>query len=231
MVQVKICGIQTPEHAAASIEAGADFLGLILAPSRRRVGPQQARHIVEAARTAAEVRETPVKIVGVFVNEHPDVINTLVAELGLDWVQLSGRETIAAATTVGVPVVKAVRFDNHPSEAEWLAQPDVGVTRSYPLLVDANVHGSFGGAGITGDWEAAAALARRWPVWLAGGLAPDNVATAIRTVRPAIVDVSSGVETAAVKDIAKIQAFIRAAKHTDVPQTDGARGYVETHLL
>ncbi len=231
MVQVKICGIQTAEHAVASVEAGADFLGLILAPSRRRVEPRQAELIVEAARSAAAERATPVNVVGVFVNEHPDVINTLVTTLGLDWVQLSGYETLGLAAAIDVPVVKAVRFDGHPSEAEWLAQPEAGVTRNYPLLVDAHVQGSFGGAGVTGDWDAAAVLASRWPVWLAGGLTPDNVMSAVRAVRPAVVDVSSGVETHAAKDTAKIRAFIRAAKHGDAPQTDNAPGPNNTHLL
>jgi phosphoribosylanthranilate isomerase len=152
-----------------------------------------------------------VQIVGVFVNEQPQTINGLAAELDLDWVQLSGHETLASASAIERPVVKAIRFDDHASEREWLAQSAQSVRR-YPLLVDAHVAGSFGGAGVTSDWSRAAELAGRWPIWLAGGLGPDNVAQAALTVRPQLVDVSSGVETDGVKDIAKIQAFMRAAK-------------------
>lgn len=223
-VQVKICGIQTPEHAVASVEAGADFVGLIFAPSRRRINVEQARVIAEAARATAAHHGRTVGVVGVFVNEDPTVINAVVTDVKLDWVQLSGHEHLEQAVEVTVPVVKAVRFDGDASEAAWLAQPDTGVTQHYPLLVDAHVHGSYGGAGITGDWQQAAALAQRWPVWLAGGLTPDNVLAAVQTVRPAVVDVSSGVETNGVKDIAKVNAFIRAAKHNDAPQFDDAHG-------
>ncbi len=223
-VQVKICGIQTPEHAAASVEAGADFVGLIFAPSRRRITVEQARLIADAARTTAAWQVRTIGVVGVFVNEDPTVINTLVADVGLDWVQLSGHELLAQAVEVAAPVVKAVRFDGDASEAAWLAQPDVGVTQHYPLLVDAHVQGSYGGAGVTGDWAQAAALAQYWPVWLAGGLTPENVRAAVETVRPAVVDVSSGVETNGVKDVAKVNAFIRAAKREYAPPTDDAHG-------
>ena len=100
-----------------------------------------------------------------------------------------------------------MRFDGDQGEAAWIAQ------RRHPLLVDAHVPGSFGGAGVTGDWMQAAALARSAEVWLAGGLTPDNVANAVAQVRPAVVDVSSGVETDGVKDANKIRAFIANAQH------------------
>ncbi len=216
--QVKICGLRQPEHAVAAVEAGADFLGLIFAPSRRQVNVEQALLIVEAARTAASLRQLPVGIVGVFVNEQAQVINGVVDALALDWVQLSGHEPIDVAHQFGVPVVKAVRFDQHETESSWLAQLDADVSERYPLLVDAHVTGSYGGAGVAADWTAAAELAQRWPVWLAGGLTPENVASAIQIVRPSVVDVSSGVETDGIKDVAKINAFIHAAKQVDALQ-------------
>ncbi|MFO7166561.1 MAG: phosphoribosylanthranilate isomerase, partial [Chloroflexota bacterium] len=79
------------------------------------------------------------------------------------------------------------------------------------LLVDAHVPGSYGGSGVLADWERAAQLARKLPIVLAGGLTPENVGAAISIVRPYAVDVSSGVETAGVKDVQKIHAFVRAA--------------------
>lgn len=209
-VEVKICGIMTPEHGRAAVTAGADYIGLVFAPSRRQITLPQAHAIVAAVRAEAGVSRV-VRIVGVFVNEQPQVINQLAAALGLDWVQLSGHEILASATAIERPVVKAIRFDGHSSEADWLAQPEHG-TPGYPLLVDAHVTGSFGGAGVTSDWQQATALGRRWPIWLAGGLRPENVAQAVQVVQPQIVDVSSGVETGGVKDVAKIETFIRAAR-------------------
>lgn len=204
-VRVKICGLMTPEDGRAAVAAGADLLGLVLAPSRRQVDVTQARAIAAAAREEARESGRVVEIVGVFVNESPEVINGLAREIGLDRAQLSGHEDAAAAPLIDVPVAKAIRFDDHSGEAAWLSQ------REASLLVDARVSGSYGGAGVVADWDRAAELAAQRPLWLAGGLTPANVAAAIRAVRPAVVDVSSGVETDGAKDIAKVAAFIRAA--------------------
>ena len=207
-VAVKICGIRTPADALVAAEAGADMIGLILAPSRRQIDPAAARQIVSALRGSPGGQD--VMVVGVFVDEAPERIAAIAGEAGLNWVQLSGHEAVDSVAALDLPLVKALRFDGHPSEEGWIEQPvacDV-----LPVLVDAHVAGSFGGAGVVGDWQAAARLARQRPVLLAGGLTPDNVAEAIAVVQPWGVDVSSGVETDGAKDAEKIQAFIRAAK-------------------
>lgn len=210
-VAVKICGLMTPEHAVAAVQASADYIGLVFAVSRRQVDLLRAREIVAAAR-AAQPPGTSLGVVGVFVNAQPATINAIVADVGLDYVQLSGHEDISIAAMINAPVIKAIRFDDDPSEAAWLAEQDRSESYSAPLLVDAHVAGSYGGAGITADWRTAADLAQRRRVWLAGGLHIENVADAIRQVQPLVVDVSSGVETHGIKDRAKIEAFIRAAK-------------------
>jgi phosphoribosylanthranilate isomerase len=207
MTDVKICGIMTPEHARIAAQAGARYIGLVFAPSRRRVSVEQARRIVEALRNANEQHDTHTEAVGVFVNASADEINAIAAEAGLDHAQLSGHELIAESELIAVPIIKAVRLNGDDSEAAWLAQ------RRHPLLVDAHVPGSFGGAGVTGDWARAAALARSTEVWLAGGLTPNNVADAVAQVQPAVIDVSSGVETDGVKDAKKIKAFVANAQH------------------
>lgn len=220
-VDVKICGIMTPEHARAAVAAGADLIGLVFAPSRRRISVEQAREIAAAACAAAAERGATVGLVGVFVNEQPAQINAIVEAVGLHWAQLSGHEDVTTIDAINAPVVKAIRFDDHPSEAGWLAQ-SVETGRVDPLLIDANVAGSFGGAGVTGDWKQAAALACRRATWLAGGLTPENITAALQRVKPQAVDVSSGVETDGVKDVAKIQAFIqntRRATATDAHNT------------
>lgn len=211
VADVKICGIMTTEHARAAVHAGARYIGLVFAPSRRQVSPGKARVLADAAREAARQRDTSVEVVGVFVNEQPAIINGIVAEVGLDWVQLSGHEDTGVVPMLSRPVIKAVRFDEHPSETTWLALSDTSNVEVAALLVDAHVHGSYGGAGVTADWQRAAQLAASRRVWLAGGLRPENVAEAVAHVQPHVVDVSSGVETNGVKDIAKIEAFIRAA--------------------
>lgn len=206
MTDVKICGIMTPEHARVAAQAGARYIGVVFAPSRRRVSAEQARQIVGALQDANKQHGTHTEAVGVFVNASADEINSLAAEAGLTHAQLSGHESVAIADMIRVPVIKAVRFDGDKSEAAWFAQ------RRYPLLVDAHVPGTFGGAGVTGDWAQAADLARSAEVWLAGGLTPNNVAAAVAQVQPAVVDVSSGVETDGVKDAKKINAFIANAQ-------------------
>jgi len=212
MTGVKICGIMTPAHACTAVEAGADFLGLNFAPSsRRRISVEQACAIVAEARQAAARRTTPLEIVGVFVNETPAVVNAVAAEVGLDRVQLSGHEAPSVLSALHLPIVKAIRFDDHTDDGNWIRLLDRAQGR-LSLLVDAHVPGSFGGAGVTADWRRTAELAHHHPLWLAGGLTPDNVAAAIRMVRPQVVDVSSGVETGGVKDAVKIQAFIERAK-------------------
>ena len=207
MTLVKICGLRTIEHARVAAEAGADFLGMIFAPARRQVGLADAAAIARAAHAAG-----PARVVGVFVNEAPERILEIAAECELDAVQLSGDEPIAwARELAGRTLLKAVRLDQAPVEAEWLAAELPGVH----LLVDAHAPGAYGGTGVLADWDRAARLARRRPIVLAGGLTPENVGAAIRQVRPWCVDVSSGVETAGAKDAEKIRAFIRAARLAD----------------
>lgn len=229
-VDIKICGIMTTDHARAAVALGADLIGLVFAPSRRRISVEQAREIAAAARAAASQRGATVGLVGVFVNEQPEQINAIVGEVGLDWVQLSGHEDVSTIDVIAVPVIKAIRFDDHPSEAGWLVQ-SAESDRIAPLLIDANVAGSFGGAGITSDWEQAAALARRRSTWLAGGLTPENIAAALERVQPQVVDVSSGVETDGVKDLAKIQAFIQNAKRERLHEAAPDAHDATTHFL
>ena len=207
-VAVKICGVRTPEDALVAAEAGADLIGLNFAPSRRRIDGDTARRIVTTLRASDVGRE--IIVVGVFVDESPATITALATEAGLDWVQLSGHEPMAHALELGLPALKALRFDGDTSEQTWLAQPVA--CDALPVLIDAHVAGSFGGAGVVADWTRAARLAARRPVLLAGGLTAANVGTAIAVVQPWGVDVSSGVETDGIKDPDKIRTFVRVAK-------------------
>lgn len=201
MVRVKICGITNVDDALHAAACGADALGLVFyAKSPRCVTPAQARAI-GAALPPFVVR------VGLFVNEVPERIAAIATECGLDAVQLHGDEPPAACNLAPLRVVKVLRVRD---EASLVGHEQYDVSA---LLLDTWVADSFGGTGTSFNWALAAAIARQRPVILAGGLTPDNVAAAIRQVRPYGVDVSSGVESApGRKDPAKVARFIRTAK-------------------
>jgi phosphoribosylanthranilate isomerase len=190
------------EHALVAAEAGADLIGIVFAPSRRQVS------VAVAGDIAASVRALPVprpKIVGLFVNAAVAEINAVADVVGLDFVQLSGDESLADAAGITRSIIKSIRMDGSEREAAWI---EAG-TR---LLVDAHVPGAYGGTGARADWQRATELTRRAALILAGGLDPANVAEAIAQVQPWGVDVSSGVEQGGVKSAAKIRAFIAAAR-------------------
>jgi phosphoribosylanthranilate isomerase len=220
---VKICGISDPAHALVAAEAGADLIGLVFyPPSHRNVTPERAGEIVRALRDAGH----RTLAVGLFVNEDPKRINAVAEGAGLDLVQLSGDEQPADLARLTRPALRSVRLgagEGVVRVRERLIAATVMIRGREPgplgqaltALVDAHVPGRWGGTGTTADWDAAATLSRLWPLFLAGGLAPENVAAAIAAVRPLGVDVSSGVETDKAKDPAKIRAFIRAARAAD----------------
>lgn len=211
---VKICGLREPEHAAAAAVAGADLLGFVFAPARRRVTPEQARRCIAAARDAVGP-ERRLFAVGVFVNASGGEIAEAARVAGLDLVQLHGDEPPGFSGGLPVPAVKALKPS--PSamveEAIGAARAQMAATRPpLALLIDGHHPTSAGGSGVRADWAVATRLATGVPMILAGGLNPENVAEAIRTVRPLGVDVSSGVERDGVKDAGLIAAFVDAAR-------------------
>lgn len=214
MVRVKICGIREPEHALAAAAAGADFIGVILAPSPRQITPEQAKGIVAAVR-AAYPGPRPFTV-GVFANERPEEVNRVVAFCGLDWVQLSGDEPWEYCRYLEHPVIKALKVKPGDRAQDILGQMGKGyrmIKQSRAMgLVERHVEGAFGGTGEALDWHVAQELAREFPFLLAGGLTPENVGQAVQTVQPWGVDVSSGVETDGQKDPTRIASFIQAAK-------------------
>lgn len=221
MTLVKICGVSDPRHARAAASYGADFIGVVFAPSRRQVTMGQARRIADAlgerngppSAPTTEAVEQRLRsgrplLVGVFADQDADTINTIADECSLDLVQLSGSEPWEMCGLLKRPVLKCLKVRQEQSPGEVIHQVREGAL----LLLDPYVEGSYGGAGVTLDWDVAAEVAKGRAVMLAGGLRPDNVAKAVQTVHPWAVDVSSGVETEGAKDVAKIRDFIRAAK-------------------
>ena len=202
--QVKICGLRAEEHMRAATEAGADMLGFIFyEPSHRYISPQQAR----ALRERFDRERTAVDFVGVFVNREPHYINDTAEQVGLDIVQLHGDEPPDFCRRIQRPVIKALRLNTRADRAQVEAYHQA----SWRILLDTPA-AQWGGTGETHDWSLARSIAQDTPVLLAGGLTPQNVADAIRQVRPWGVDVSSGVETKRVKDVGKIREFISNAR-------------------
>ena len=214
MTRVKICGITERAHALAVAEAGADFLGLVFAPGKRQLAPEEARRIAEAVRKA----NNAIEIVGVFVNTPSSEVNQTAAFCRLDLIQLSGDESWEYCREITLPIIKAFRVSRQRPE-EICAELSAGARTLSPkrfiALLDSQVKGRYGGTGMRFNWRIAQQVALRFPTIIAGGLEPDNVAEAIKTVAPWGVDVSSGVEVRGVKDVAKIRAFIEAARRAD----------------
>jgi phosphoribosylanthranilate isomerase len=201
--RVKICGITNWQDAQRSIEAGCDALGFNFYPrSPRYVAPQAAAAI--RSRLPKEIAA-----VGVFVNTPPTEVHEIAAALGLQYAQLHGEETPATVRTVShaVPVIKAFRIGPRFRDARLAHYP-----ASAFLLDGAPSNGRLrGGTGKTFDWNQARRFSSYGPIILAGGLTPENVEQAIRTVQPAAVDVASGVESApGKKDARKLRAFLDA---------------------
>ena len=214
MTRVKICGIRDENHALAAVEAGADFIGLVFAPSQRQVSPAQACEIASAVKQSSDTT----KMVGVFVNAPASDVNRIADFCALDWVQLSGDESWEYCREVVKPVIKAIRIDRQSPEelyAELSAGGKLLPPQRFITLLDSQVEGKYGGTGESFDWKLVQQVAKRFPVIIAGGLDPKNVAKLIERVAPWGVDVSSGVETGGVKDIAKIGTFIEAVRKAD----------------
>lgn len=197
-VKVKICGIRTLEEAETAIEAGADALGFNFWPrSPRFIAPAEAREIVK--------RLSPlVSLIGVFVNETRQHIIETASLVGLQAIQLHGDEPPAFCKDFGtLRVIKALRvgeaFDCHEIE-QYAASM---------ILLDSQVKGSYGGTGHRFDWRMAIEAKGYAPLMLAGGLRLENIAEAITLVRPAAVDVCSGIEAEpGRKDLDKLREFM-----------------------
>ena len=203
--RIKICGLTRSEDVLAAVGAGADALGLVFyPPSPRNVTIEQAQRLAQ---------DVPpfVSLVGLFVNASPAEVRAVLDAVPLSLLQFHGDEDEAYCLQFGRPYIKAARVHPGLNLLEYAA--------SFPsargLLLDAFVEG-YGGGGKTFDWSLIPSRLPL-PIILSGGLDPTNVAAAIAAIRPAAVDVSSGVEQAkGIKDAGKITAFIAGVHKADV---------------
>ena len=241
MILVKICGLRDPETALEAAKAGADFIGLMFAESRRKVTPQECYDIVEALKEkrtqGREVQwDAPQRGDVSAASWYPawaDAIELAVARWRPLIVGVFADQSVSdvnqIADAAGLDLVQLsggeddefVRRIERPVIRVVHVGPQMTVFdindaapagRSAALMLDKAKAGARGGTGEALDWEIAGEVGERTPYFLAGGLSPENVAEAIGVAHPWAVDVSSGVETDGTKDIEKIRAFIRAAK-------------------
>lgn len=199
--RIKICGLTRAADVDAAVAAGADAIGFVFyPPSPRYVTPQRATDLV---------RRLPpfVSAVGLFVNAEPTEVEAVLAAVPLHVLQFHGDEAEADCRRYGRPYLKAARVTPELDLVQYAAR----YPTAQALLLDAFVEG-YGGGGKTFDWSLIP-TALPLPIVLSGGLDAANVAEAVRRVRPAAVDVSSGVEAAkGIKDAARIAAFVAAVR-------------------
>jgi phosphoribosylanthranilate isomerase len=207
MILVKICGITNWPDAKAACDAGADMLGFnFYEKSLRRVST------VEAATMRARL-PSAVQAVGLFVNAKPSEINSLHAFVRFTGAQLHGDESPSIVSEVSrtVPVVKAFRV-----AADFPLSTLDKYHDAFAFLLDGSRTGQFGGTGASADWNVARRAVAAHRIILAGGLTPENVGAAIRSVRPYAVDVASGVESKpGKKDHARMKEFVDEVRRTE----------------
>jgi phosphoribosylanthranilate isomerase len=206
VTRVKICGVTTVGEARRCVELGADAVGVnFVAGSPRRVDLERAREIVRAVGDRTLV-------VGVVAGMTLDAMRRLRDASGVGCLQLHGDESPEDVAALLPHAYKAVRVGG---------PADVAVAEAMPgdyVMVDAKVEGALGGTGRAFDWSLVTDLAGRRKLVVAGGLTPENVAQAVAVARPWCVDVASGVESApGVKDMARVEAFVRAARGAVTP--------------
>lgn len=208
---VKICGLKSAADATVCAEAGASAIGINFHPPSKRFHP-----LTEARAWLKDFTGGPARV-ALFVNAGMDAIREAVDSALFEAIQLHGDESpdvCAAVRALGLPVIRGLAL---------CTEDDLALLEDHPadaFILDAHAPGAYGGTGHLSDWPLAAEAVRRFPqktILLAGGLTPENVARALREVRPFGVDVASGVESApGVKDPRLMREFIAAARHSSL---------------
>ena len=213
--RIKICGIQEDSDAVVAAETGADFIGLVFVPGRRRMLDQD--RAIRILSTLREKTAASSKVVGLFSDQPLLLVDQLVRRCNLDMVQLCGSESLEYCAQVGAPVIKVLHVPDSPmvdDMVDQLSQEMSALAEAGHLVaLDRKSDGLQGGSGRSFNWDIAKALSMKGlPFFLAGGLTPENVGKALRKVQPWGVDVSSGVESNGAKDEGKIREFVRAVR-------------------
>jgi len=208
-VFIKICGLTRDEDVRAAVAAGADAIGFVFTASPRRISAEKAFQL------SAGIPQQVLRV-GLFLDQDKSEIDQVIAGVELDILQFHGGESEQQCAAFGLPWLKAVAMENIDS----VSQAEQDYPAAMGLLLDSHSKGKRGGSGKVFDWSLSTPVAK--PIWLAGGLNPDNVAEAIRIIKPYAVDVSSGVEAEpGIKDSDSIRRFIKAVRDVEDELTIG----------
>ncbi|MEX1212689.1 MAG: phosphoribosylanthranilate isomerase [Balneolaceae bacterium] len=213
--EVKVCGITSLEDARFLSGAMADYLGFIFhEPSPRAIDPARAGAIINWI----EGPET----VGVFVNHPLDELNEIVRQCGLDMVQLHGTESPDYCHLIEKPVIKVIHVEDGDTPDILVERAEMYLSAVDYLMFDHRIGEQWGGTGEPFDWSLLSRVSRERPIFLSGGLNPDNIAEAIRAVQPFAVDVNSGLELEpGVKDYDKVDAFFEQMRELEIQSAEG----------
>lgn len=211
-IDVKICGLSTPETVTAALDCGADLVGFVFYPkSPRNVPPAKAKELARLARGRA-------RVVALIVDAEDRLVDEIAREIDPDLFQAHGSETPERIREIGArtgkPVIKAIKIRTEADVAEAQAYDEAAALILYDAKApETLIHALPGGNGIAFDWTLIGSGEAPSSFILSGGLNPGNVAKAIKVTGASIVDVSSGVEKSpGIKDITLIREFIAAAK-------------------
>jgi len=206
MTQIKICGITNLADARYASGAGADFLGFVqYSGSPRYIASESAKDIIAWLYGARPV--------GVFVNETASVVNDICDRVGFEFVQLHGDEAASYCEDIDWPIIKVIRVGEDMNRDSLRSIMSEFEEVSEYFLLDTKTDAEYGGSGKSFDWSILEDQSFARPIFLAGGLNPENVAHAVDRVSPFAVDVSSGLEESpGQKDFGKIDAFIHAVR-------------------
>ena len=204
--RIKFCGMTRAEDVRLAVELGVDYIGLVFAPLSPR------KLLLGQGRMLRELVPEEIAVVALVMDNTPAEIETLIENVRPDLLQFHGAETDAFCSSFGVPFLKAIAM---ASEHEDASVRVAEFPSAYGYLLDGHAKGEQGGSGQRFDWKRVPRQLEK-PVFLAGGLTSENVATAIRTARPWGVDVSSGIESApGVKNPDRMRFFLDEARRAE----------------
>lgn len=204
MTKIKICGIRRLEDISYLNKLKPDYAGFIFAKSKRQITLEQAKELIS-------LLDKDIKTVGVFVNEDIERVRYIAEYLELDVLQFHGNESREYIESFSKFIVwKTVSIDVSACDIEDLSK--LNEYKIDGVLLDSSVKGAQGGTGLSFNWDIIKRINSNKSIILAGGLNPENIQQAIKTVNPYAVDVSSGVEVNGIKDFEKINEFIKKVR-------------------
>lgn len=204
MTKIKICGLMRSEDCLYANEVKPDYVGFVFAESKRQL-------TIETAIKLGTILDRSIKRVGVFVNPSREYVSSITKSVNIDIVQLHGDEAPTLCDELELPVWKAFRIKNSIELAKIMQYEG----KIEAIVLDKFEDKSFGGTGKNFDWEIAKGIKFPFPLVLAGGLNCENVESAIKALKPTVVDVSSGVEVDGKKDFSRIADFVRRVRSID----------------